>query len=248
MENISGHIHEVFGSFQGEGAFVGERHIFVRFSGCNLKCAYCDTKDALVFQPEARLEQGPGKGVVSLQNPLSVSAVMEAVNAQEIRPGFNSAVCFTGGEPLCQPVFLAALLDEMNREFRVMLETNGTLPEALESVRPMVDIVSMDIKLPSVSGIEGLWTAHEEFLKVCRGKELIVKAVVGPKTPPDEVARAVRMVGGIDRDACFVLQPLTPEDGFPEAGNWLFDLYSISQKFTPKVRVIPQVHKFLKVK
>ena len=43
----SGYLSEVFVSFQGEGAHIGRRHLFVRLAGCNLRCSYCDTPDSL---------------------------------------------------------------------------------------------------------------------------------------------------------------------------------------------------------
>lgn len=41
---IKANINEIFASIQGEGRYVGEKQLFVRFSSCNLKCAYCDTQ------------------------------------------------------------------------------------------------------------------------------------------------------------------------------------------------------------
>jgi 7-carboxy-7-deazaguanine synthase len=42
-----GYLSEIFVSFQGEGAHVGRRHLFVRLAGCNIRCRYCDTPDSL---------------------------------------------------------------------------------------------------------------------------------------------------------------------------------------------------------
>ena len=53
-------IVELFSSLQGEGLLVGERQVFVRFAGCNLECAYCDTPAARSAPPTCRVEATPG--------------------------------------------------------------------------------------------------------------------------------------------------------------------------------------------
>jgi len=244
MKQVTGYISEVFGSFQGEGPRLGERHVFVRFCGCNLECGYCDTGYARVRQAEARMEEGAGKGVVSVPNPVSPERVVEAVLAQELRPGFNAALSLTGGEPLLQPEFMAALLGGLGGRLKALLETNGTLPEAFLSVSGLVDIVSMDIKLPSVTGQGMLWDAHGAFLDACRGKELVVKTVFSSSTPLEEVARAARLVAEKAPDAVFVLQPLSPIKGEVRA----FEYYEQARRFLRDVRVIPQTHKITGVK
>ena len=51
-------VTEIYSAVQGEGPFVGERHLFVRLGGCPFRCHYCDTPAALVPQPECRIEPG----------------------------------------------------------------------------------------------------------------------------------------------------------------------------------------------
>lgn len=248
MKRDRGYVHEVFGSFQGEGPHVGERHIFVRLCTCNLTCAYCDTPQSWSRQPLALLEEGPGEPAFTVPNPLSAGDVIKAVLAQEIAPGFNSALCVTGGEPLMQPEFVDELLSGLGGRFRVMLETNGTLPDALSAVIRHIDIISMDIKLPSVSGVGGLWDEHRRFLLGSGGKELIIKAVFSASTPADEVETAARLSAEAAPGAAFILQPLTGAAGGLPDEQRVLGLYKEAKKYVKDVRVIPQVHKILKVR
>ena len=248
MSKITGYVQEIFGSFQGEGPYVGERHAFVRLCCCNLNCLYCDTPASRVKQPAAYIEQSPGGNIITLSNPLTPTEVADAIKAQVIRPDFISAVSITGGEPLEQVEFVEGILLELKGAYKILLETNGTLAEPFRRIRDLVDIVSMDIKLPSVSGMGELWDAHAVFLDLCKDKELVVKVVAGPDTPPDEISLAAGMVAEKTPGSVFVIQPVT-YGKLPETGSdWLLGLYSEANKFLERVRVIPQVHKLLKVR
>jgi len=248
MSNATGYVQEIFGSFQGEGPYVGERHAFVRLCCCNLKCLYCDTPASRVKQPAAYIEQAPCGNIITVSNPLSALDVADAIKTQELRPNFISAVSITGGEPLEQVEFVEGILLELKGAYKILLETNGTLAGPFGRVRDLVDVVSMDIKLPSVSGMGGLWDAHAGFLDLCKDKELIVKVVVAPDTPLEEVSLAAGMVAEKTPDAVFVIQPVT-SGNLPEAGgDWLLGFYSEANRFLNKVRVIPQVHKLLRVR
>lgn len=247
--DMAGYISEVFGSFQGEGPHIGERHVFVRFSGCGLGCAYCDTRDAAGLSGVARVERGPGLGELMLPNPLSVDAVVDAVMAQESFPGFNSFVSVTGGEPLEQPEFLRELTGALGGRFRVLLETNGTLAAELSWVRDGLDVVSMDIKLPSASGLGPLWDRHAEFIGAAAGMELVVKVVVSPGTTPEEVAMAAGLAANHQRGAAFVIQPVTGKGGVHGVtGDMLLSFYTEARGRIKDVRVIPQAHKILGVR
>ncbi len=270
----SGYISEIFSSFQGEGPFLGERHIFVRFLGCSLGCGYCDTPYAATEAGPARMDEAGG-GVKCLENPLSVRTVMDAVISQEVFPGLNSKLAVTGGEPLEQPEFLRALLEGLDGRFKTLIETNGILPDALVRVKDLADIISMDFKLPSVTGKGELWDAHREFALAAKGRELVAKAVVSRQTPPGEVETAANILAETAPDALFVIQPLSLPPGSLTArthrqepvpppplagegnmvesivggeGDYLLDFYFLAKRILRNVRVIPQVHKIMGVR
>jgi 7-carboxy-7-deazaguanine synthase len=117
-------ISEIFTSIQGESSFAGLPCTFIRLTGCNLRCHYCDTTYAL-------------EGGVDVDPDRIVSRVRES--------GFPLAE-LTGGEPLLQEesYLLSSLL--LNEGYTVLLETNGSL--SLDRVdRRVVKI--MDMKCPS---------------------------------------------------------------------------------------------------
>jgi len=101
-------IAEFFASVQGEGLRQGEPTLFVRFTGCNLRCAFCDTRYAW--------EGGTA---------MTASRVLEKIH--EMRKVFPADwVCLTGGEPLLQD--LSALIRMLKKErLCVQVETNGTV-------------------------------------------------------------------------------------------------------------------------
>ncbi len=117
-------VHEVFHSLQGESSHAGRRCVFIRLTGCNLRCAWCDTKEAY--------EGGDERTVDGL--------VAEAVQYG------CSLVEVTGGEPLLQPGALTLLRRLCDEGLEVLLETNGARPTA--GVDPRVTTI-LDIKCPS---------------------------------------------------------------------------------------------------
>ncbi|MEW6076109.1 MAG: 7-carboxy-7-deazaguanine synthase QueE, partial [Candidatus Omnitrophota bacterium] len=154
---IKGKISEIFESVQGEGLFVGERHLFVRFYGCNLTCKFCDTQlDRFEeYEPQQLLEV-----------------------IQQRRNG-STCVVFTGGEPLLQVSFLKEVAGRTKKTgFKNYLETNGSMPEALAEVIEHMDIVAMDLKLPTSTGMHGFFKAHKRFLEIAMRKDCFLKTVV----------------------------------------------------------------------
>ena len=117
-------ITEIFYSLQGEAREVGIPTVFVRLTGCPLRCNYCDTAYAF-------------KG----NNPLSIEQILS-----EIAKYKTHYVCVTGGEPMAQSNCLGLLDALIEKGYKVSMETSGSID--ISEVNKNVSIV-MDLKTPS---------------------------------------------------------------------------------------------------
>ena len=124
LNNTTLNITEIFYSLQGEAKEVGIPTVFVRLTGCPLRCNYCDTAYAF-------------KG----NNPLSIQHILD-----EIAQYNTQYVCVTGGEPMAQSNCLKLLDSLIDSGYNVSMETSGSIDIA--PVNNKVSIV-MDIKTPS---------------------------------------------------------------------------------------------------
>lgn len=120
---------EIFTSIQGEGTRAGRPCTFVRFTGCNLRCVYCDTVYAYYegaeYSEDALVEEVKGRG--------------------------QRLVEITGGEPLLQPGVPRLVKRLLDEGFEVLVETNGTL--SIEEIDRRA-VILMDVKTPG-SGMFG---------------------------------------------------------------------------------------------
>lgn len=128
-------VAEIFTSINGEGTKAGQTAVFVRFTGCNLNCSYCDTKWA--NEPDAEYTLMTDKEILN-----------------RIKETGIKNVTLTGGEPLLRDG-IHELLEEIAKDgfLQAEIETNGSI-----DLRPFCDIenrpsFTMDYKLPS-SGME----------------------------------------------------------------------------------------------
>ena len=116
-------INEIFHSLQGEADSVGFRTVFVRLTGCPLRCRYCDTEYAF--------HAGDWQDLDSI--------------LESVRKFDATHVCVTGGEPLAQPNCLVLLQRLSDAGFKVSLETSGAM--SIAGVDPRVVRV-LDVKTP----------------------------------------------------------------------------------------------------
>ena len=121
-------INEIFHSIQGESSYAGNRTVFIRTTGCNLRCTYCDTTYSY-FEGE----------------PWSLEKILEQVKSYDAE-----YICITGGEPLLQPEIHKLINSLCDLGHKVSLETSGS--KSIKSVDPRVKII-LDVKTPD-SGAE----------------------------------------------------------------------------------------------
>ncbi len=139
-------VTEIFFSIQGESTLAGEPCVFVRFTGCDLRCQYCDTEYAFYGGQAMTREQILGE-------------------IAKYPAGF---VCLTGGEPTLQKELPQLAQDLLDRGYQVSLETHGQRPldEVPRGVRKIVDL-----KTP---GSKEMHTDFTELTKLAPGDELKV--------------------------------------------------------------------------
>jgi 7-carboxy-7-deazaguanine synthase len=162
-------VNEIFHSIQGESSFMGEPCVFIRLTGCNLRCTYCDTAYAFYEGRTMTLEE-----------------VLATVEEHKCR-----LVELTGGEPLAQEGAPELLRELCNRGYETLVETGGSLDIGVVDTR-VHRIV--DIKCPG-SGMErrNRW----ENLSLLTPRD-DVKFVVSNKSDFDwslEVVRTHGLVG-----------------------------------------------------
>lgn len=263
---VTGYLSEMFCSVQGEGLFVGERQIFVRTAGCAATCSWCDTVYSKVQTPRF-VVHGEGDAPARWRaNPVALDDVLDDVLQCARTNAPVVTVSITGGEPLEQPEFVGALARALReRGLRIYLETAGIHAGAMRSLVEHVDVIAMDIKLPSATGVEH-WNAHREFLAAlsesdfqptrASARSLFVKVIVDLKATVAEIERAAELVAAFSPRIPFVLQPesetLLSKHATRDSRRALLELIDAGARAASLrlecVRVIPQTHKVLEVR
>jgi len=216
-------ISEIFHSIQGEGSLVGVPSVFVRTSGCNLRCVWCDTPYTS-WNPE---------GV-----EMALSEIVSAVEAYQC-----GHVVLTGGEPMIAPQ--TAALTELfhERGWHITIETAGTVHHAVQC-----DLMSISPKLENSTPHErdgGRWAImHErlryqpEVLKKLTGNyEYQLKFVL---SSPGDLGEVRKMQEAIGAPAHRVL--LMPEGVtralMAERGVWLAEICKQhGYRFSPRLHI-----------
>ena len=221
MNNVK--IKEIFSSIQGEGPYIGYKQLFIRFAGCNLGCKYCDTD-------------------YSLNKNFGEYTVTELVNEVAKYTDIHS-VSLTGGEPLMSADFLKEFLPKVGK--KIYLETNATLFNELKEIKQYIDIISADIKLESATGLNTS-ELHNKFFEACNGAETFAKIVFNDKITDSEIFYCTDL--GKKYGIELVLQPEMCDNGLVVSSEFVQDVLNKFLKNYDRVRLIPQVHKFLDIR
>jgi 7-carboxy-7-deazaguanine synthase len=212
-------IAEIFYSIQGEGSLVGVPSVFVRTSGCNLRCSWCDTPYTS-WQPEGD------------------ERTLEAIEA-EVASHTARHVVITGGEPMIAPQIV--LLTEMLRArgLHITIETAGTVFAPVAC-----DLMSISPKLAN-STPEGRWATQHERLRIQPEvlKQLMatydhqLKFVIAQPGDMAEVEALLATIGA-DRSKVILMPEGTDAGVLRERGVWLAEICKREGfRFSPRLHV-----------
>ena len=229
-------VSEIFTSIEGEGIFVGKKTLFIRFSGCHLKCRWCDTKYALPIDSGTDYQIDEIKVLIM----------------KELQP-FTYKVNFTGGEPLLQTEAVIELADFIKKQtnLKTYMESSCFDSELFSKVLPYIDICKIEFKTDDSKVVE-----DEEYdnlilneikcleLAVESNKATYIKIVVTNSTNLESFKNLVYNISKKIKPSDilgFIIQPSFAID--QPTVNKLLDTYDIVQPMFPEVRIIPQLHK-----
>jgi 7-carboxy-7-deazaguanine synthase len=187
-------VNEIFYSIQGESSFMGRPSAFVRLTGCDLRCSFCDTEYAFYEGTE-----------------MSTEDILEAIEAYPAR-----LVLVTGGEPMLQPGIHALLGELLDRNWTVCLETGGHRP--LAGIDPRVHKI-MDFKCPSSRMSER--NNYENVACLTRRDE--VKFVIGTREDFEWAVELIQRLELESRIDNILFSPVFGQVPYRDLAQWLLD-------------------------
>jgi 7-carboxy-7-deazaguanine synthase len=217
-------ISEIFTSVQGEGTLAGVPSVFIRITGCNLRCVWCDTPYTS-WQPEG--------------SAMTLDEIVAEVRRQ---PQVRHAVV-TGGEPMIAPGITDLTGMLRDEGLHVTIETAGTVCAAVTC-----DLMSISPKLANSTPLErdgGRWAVWHEQRRYCpdvlrtlmAGYEYQLKFVVAAPDDLEEIGRILRELDAPAERVCLMAEGITPET-LRQRGTWLWDLcIREGYRYSPRLHV-----------
>lgn len=212
-------IAELFYSLQGEGSLVGVPSFFIRTSGCNLRCSWCDTPYAS-WQPEG--------------TDLSLRQILDEARAH---PARHAVV--TGGEPLIQPEIIPLTEQLRAAGLHITVETAGTVFQPVAC-----DLMSISPKL-SNSTPEGSWAARHDHLRIqpavlaglMERYQYQLKFVVAKPADMEEVRELIASLAADPERVILMPEGVSP-DALRERSLWLAEICKQEGfRFSPRLHV-----------
>ena len=229
-------VSEIFTSIEGEGIFVGKKTLFIRFSGCHLKCRWCDTKYALPLDSGTEYQMDE----------------IEDLIIRELQP-FTYKVNFTGGEPLLQTDAVIKLADFIKKQtnLKTYIESSCFDSELFSKVLPYIDICKIEFKTDDSKVVEN--EVYDSLLlneikclelAVESNKTTYIKIVVTNSTNLESFKNLVYNISKKIKPSDILGFIIQPSHGVDQPTvNKLLVTYDIVQPMFPEVRIIPQLHK-----
>jgi 7-carboxy-7-deazaguanine synthase len=213
-------IAELFYSIQGEGALVGVPSVFVRTSGCNLRCEWCDTP-------------------YTSWRPEGTDWTLDRIVA-EVRSHPARHVVVTGGEPMIAPEIVT--LTERLREagLHITIETAGTVFHPVAC-----DLMSISPKLANSTPADPQWSRQHERLRIqpdvlrslMERYEYQLKFVIADRTDLEEVRDLIVQLNA-DRERVILMPEGTERDRLRERALWIADVCKREGfRFSPRLHV-----------
>jgi 7-carboxy-7-deazaguanine synthase len=216
-------IAEIFYSIQGEGSLIGIPSVFVRTTGCNLRCVWCDTPYTS-WQPEGE--------------DLAIGEIMQRVTSYSA-----SHIVLTGGEPMIAPDVLAltSLLREVG--LHITIETAGTVFHPVAC-----DLMSISPKLKNSTPTQregGRWAAQHERLRyqpqvlqrLVREYRHQLKFVVAAEADLAEIRNIQQEVGALPSNVILMPEGVD-RDTLQERGVWIAEICKREgYRFSPRLHV-----------
>jgi 7-carboxy-7-deazaguanine synthase len=216
-------ISEIFYSVQGEGTLVGTPSVFIRTSGCNLRCTWCDT-------PYTSWEPEGGE--------CSVAEILAQVLVYPARH-----VVVTGGEPMIAPGVVDLTRELGNAARHITIETAGTV-----KVPVVCDLMSISPKLSNSTPVErdgGRWAAQHDRLRIqpevlgwlMRNYEYQLKFVVADRGDLAEIESLLATVNA-DRGRVVLMPEGTDPAVLRERALWLVEICKTEGfRYSPRLQV-----------
>ena len=189
---------EIFRSFQGEGPMSGRVRAFIRLSGCNLNCVWCDTAYTWNWRGAGFAHERDAPGAPHAFDPRAEMMAMPAQDAAKMALALGApGIVITGGEPLIQPAGVLALAQALRAgqgDLLLEMETNGSIAPSAD-LAAMFDLIVVSPKLAHAGNARDAALASQALTELTGLAQAVFKFVAADVGDLAEVARIIQSHG-----------------------------------------------------